>query len=528
MRKSLLTYLLYAVCGTLCAVPYIWSKLWIFSWIAFVPVLICEYVRGNDVKHPYIKAWLRGFCFFYAYGLILFNWFTELYPLDFAGFDPISALAVVLLAWLGIPLLQSLTASFIVVMLCFFKRKNAKLVIYPLFAACLWVINEWVHTLTWLGLPWGRLAIGQIEKLSNIQSASIFGSYFVAFIIILTSGFLALSIITAYKKDSIKKTVAFFCCALILFSANSIYGNLNLMFPSSDNGKKITAAAIQGNFTTDEKWNEEIENTFEIHKSLSLDAANEGAQLIVWSETALPYRINIVKWIDEYAENIAFKADASLIIGCFESVDNDFYNITRYVSKETGMCDKSYAKRKLVPFGEYIPLRGFICKILPFLDNIAMLDSDIVAGKDSSLFDTEYGKIGSLICFDSVYENNALSSVRDGAELLCISTNDSWFGDSKALYQHNAQAILRSIETGRYTVRAANTGISSIITDKGEISDMLPPLTRGYVTGEVEFISENTLYTTVGNIWVYLSIACVVFLFALYSIKDKINGHINK
>lgn len=526
MKKRSLTYLLYAVCGIICALPYIWGKLWILSWIAFVPVLVCEFVKENDTKHPYLSAWIRGFFFFYAYGLVLFNWFTELYPLDFAGLNNVASIAVVLLAWLGISLLQSLTSSFIVVMLCFFKRKNFPSLLYPLVSACLWVISEWIHTLTWLGLPWGRLTIGQTDKLSNIQSASLFGSYFVAFIIILTSGFLAMSIINAFKKTCAKKAIVYFCCALIIFSSNSIYGNLALQ--EHCKGQTITAAAIQGNFSTDEKWNEEIENTFEIHKTLSLDAANEGAQLIVWSETALPYRINIVKWIDEYAEGIAKEADASLIIGCFESIDNDFFNITRYVSKEHGMFPDSYAKRKLVPFGEFVPMRDFICAVFPFLDGIAMLDSDITPGRDSSLFDTEFGKIGSLICFDSIYEETALESVRDGAQLLCISTNDSWFSDSKALYQHNAQAILRSIETGRYTIRAANTGVSTIITSKGKIVDMMPPLAQGYAIGEIEFISENTLYTSVGNAWVYLSITLVAALFALYTIKDKLNGHFNR
>ena len=526
MKKSLLTYLLYAFCGALCAVPYVKGELWVLSWIAFVPVLICELIREKDSKHPYLKAWKRGFCFFYFYGLVLFHWFIELYPLDFAGFDPITAVAVVLLAWLGIPLLQSITSSFVIVLLCFYSRKIKQQYIYPVFAACLWVISEWIHTLTWIGLPWGRLAIGQVKNLNNIQIASLLGSYFVAFIIIVTAGFLALSIVNILKKANIKKAIAFFAVAVMVFSSNNIYGGI--MLETENNGHKVTAAAIQGNFSTDKKWDEESEDIFEIHQTLSLDAASEGAKLIVWSETALPYRINIVKWIDEYAENITKKADASLIIGCFESVDNDFYNITKYVSKEGGMTDTTYAKRRLVPFGEFVPMRDFICAVFPFLDEIAMLESDITAGNDSALFETEYGKVGSLICFDSLYEELARDSVRDGAQLLCISTNDSWFGDSAALYQHNAQAILRSIETGRYTVRAANTGVSSIITNKGEIVDMMPPLTRGYALGTVEFIRKNTLYTNVGNILVYISIAFTAAIFALYSVKDKINGHSNR
>ncbi len=525
MRKSITTYLLYSLCGALCAIPYVFQKLWLFSWVFFVPILVFEYINEKEHKHPYWNAWKRGFSFFYAYGLVLFYWFVELYPLDFAGFTPLAALAVVVLAWFGLPALQAAVSAFVIVFLCFFRKKLTKPFLYPLLAACLWVISEWAHTLTWLGLPWGRLAIGQIGKLANIQSASLFGSYFVAFIIVLCAGYLAMSVVCFNKTDT-KKAIAFFSVAVIIFSANSIYGNI--MLNKTSDSEKTTAAAIQGNFSTDEKWDEETDDTFEVHKTLTLDAALEGASLIVWSETALPYRINIVKWIEDYAEGLASKADAELIIGCFESSGDDFCNITKFVSSDGEMCEKSYSKRKLVPFGEYVPLRKLITAVFPFLEDISLLEIDLTAGDDSNLFETENGMIGSLICFDSVYENIARNSVLDGAELLCISTNDSWFGASSALYQHNAQAILRSVENGRYTVRAANTGVSTIISNRGEILDMMPPNTKGYAIGEVEFISENTLYTNIGNILVYISIAFIIVLFAFYTVKDKFNGHFNR
>ena len=144
-----------------------------------------------------------------------------------------------------------------------------------------------------------------------------------------------------------------------------------------------------------------------------------------------------------------------------------------------------------------------------------MLSSDLTAGKDSALFETEWGKIGSLICFDSIYEQLTVDSVRDGAELMVISSNDSWFFDSAAVYQHQSQAQLRAIESGRYILRSANTGIPTIISPKGELLSWIDPLVDGYAVSEVATVSKNTLYTVVGNLLVYLSIAFCAGLFGV-------------
>ena len=128
------------------------------------------------------------------------------------------------------------------------------------------------------------------------------------------------------------------------------------------------------------------------------------------------------------------------------------------------------------------------------------------------MIDSEWGKIGSLICFDSIYEELSLRSVRDGAEIMVISSNDSWFFDSAAVYQHQVQAQLRAIETGRYFVRSANTGISTVLSPSGEILSWLDPLTEGYAVQEISAREGRTLYSILGNAFVY---ACMAFVAAL-------------
>jgi len=150
--------------------------------------------------------------------------------------------------------------------------------------------------------------------------------------------------------------------------------------------------------------------------------------------------------------------------------------------------------------------------LLPPLANVGMLDEDLLAGETSAVIPTESGNVGCGICFDSIYETIIIDSVRNGAELIAISTNDSWFSNSAALDMHNSQSRLRAIETGRYVVRSANTGISSVIDPLGNVKEELGALKSGYVISDVRLKNGTTLYTVIGNAFVYL---CMAFCVAI-------------
>jgi apolipoprotein N-acyltransferase len=132
--------------------------------------------------------------------------------------------------------------------------------------------------------------------------------------------------------------------------------------------------------------------------------------------------------------------------------------------------------------------------------------------------------LGCLICFDSIYEQLTYESVRDGAEIICLSTNDSWFSDSAALYMHNAQAQLRAIENRRYVARAANTGISTVINSRGEVIGELGPLVDGRVTATAYANDSMSLCTVIGNGFVYTLLALALALITENFVnKIKIN-----
>jgi apolipoprotein N-acyltransferase len=511
----------YALCGFFCAIPFIFNELWFFGWIAYVPVLLNEWQRSEDWGNPYKRAWIRGLAFFYAYGLAIFYWLWELYPMNFIGFSPITSFFVIILAWLGLPLLQGVVSAFNIVILCFLKKRNAPAVLYVISAAFAWVIFEWIQTLTWAGIPWGKLAMGQTGAICLVQSASLFGSYFVSFLMICVAGCIAIALQYCGAKETRKISVIAIVCAITIFISNCTYGAI-AMYEEREYRDTVKVGVVQGNVASVDKWKADMIGMLDLHKELIVAAKDEGADLIVLAETALPYKVNRNQEITEYLQAMIIGMDKDLIFGCLHRGENgQLYNAVRYLKSDGAFLDNIYYKRHLVPFGEYMPMGNVLRTLLPFLEDINLTSQELTPGSSSAIFDSKVGNIGSLICFDSIYEDLALQSVRDGAELLAISTNDSWFQDSAAVYQHKAHAQLRAIETGRYVVRAANSGISSIITDRGEVLCSIDPLVKGYAVDEVKLTDHMTLYANVGNIIVTVAFIWLLGMVCFLEIQKR-------
>ena len=153
------------------------------------------------------------------------------------------------------------------------------------------------------------------------------------------------------------------------------------------------------------------------------------------------------------------------------------------------MAEASYAKRHLVPFGEYVPLRP----LLGWLSKVTDVgEGDISAGTDAGLIEVPVGKgwaeregatrVGPLICYEDIFPDLARKSVAAGAEVLVVNTNNCWFGEGAAAYQHAAHSVLRAVETRRPVLRAGNAGWSGWIDECGAIRAVL---TKDPATGEV-------------------------------------------
>ncbi len=498
------------ISGLLTSLPLIITEIGFLQWISLIPMALILMRAADNSEKKLRRLYGMGVLFFLVYYAVSFHWFFYMYPLDFAGLSNGVSLAVVLLACLGLGLLQAVQSAFLFLVFGLVSRSDMlrkHKLIAPFLAASLWVIFEWWQTIGWWGVPWARMPLGQIDYTLLVRSASLFGSYFITFTVVAVNFCLA----TAIRNGKIEKLGAIVAASLFCF--NLALG-LIVTLSYRESGEKVKVAAIQGNISSKEKWDIGLSETMEIYSSLTDSAVEDGADMVVWPETALPCVLFDDMMLTYDVSELAIKNDTVIILSTFTEDEGTWarYNSIIEVKRDGSFGKDIYSKQRLVPFGEFVPMRGLVGFLFPPLADIGMLDEDLTPGESSVVIESEYGKIGSGICFDSIYETVILNAARNGAEFIVISTNDSWFSDSAALDMHNAQSRLRAIETGRYVVRSANTGISSVIDPLGNVKAELGADERGYIISEITPRTQLTLYTVIGNSMVCLCAAFVSFL----------------
>lgn len=552
------------------------------AWLSLIPLGVV--LLTQEKIHP-VRAYLYGILFYLPYYIISYHWFISMYPMDFADLTPGASIGVISLAVLGISAFQSLTSSLIFVVYALLARTVVikKLpVLAPVLFACLWTVNEWSQIFGWTGLPWARLYLSQSNLLPLAQSASLLGGIFVSWLIVAVNVCLAgvivckgkrlsfgllggclfvgnllfgLAAMDALKGNAFAWQVGFVLVAVVTVCTALVYGlsrslgsdmrmlksficvALMLCVLSSaatvldsyaDTGKTVRAAALQGNLSSKDKWADDSGlRSFKVYAELTEFAADDGATLVVWPETALAYTLfkahpnSAIKAPTHKVHELVDSTGATVMVSTFTETtyfdpeaEKASYNSV-IVFYPNGTYDEDiYAKRKLVPFGEYVPWRTTLTKIAPVLGEINMLSSDLAAGDRavSVQADTLGAELGPIICFDSIYEETVRQTVAKGAQIITLSTNDSWFSDSAAVYMHNNHAKFRAIENGRYLVRSANTGVSSIIAPDGRELDRQEALTTGYVVADVCVRDCQTPYTAVGYLLVWISLGVQILL----------------
>ncbi|MBQ9939941.1 MAG: apolipoprotein N-acyltransferase [Clostridia bacterium] len=479
-----------AVSGLLCGLPFTFPGLFFTAWFGIVP-FFCTLLSDSFFGLKKRRAFGTGFVYGFVYCAGIYYWFLRLYPMEFVGFTPFEAGLTVMCAWLGISALQALCFGFGTLLFRFTGKKS------PFALAVVFTLCEYSWHFGDFALPWCKIGLTQYKFLPFIQSSSLFGGMFVSFLIYLVGGFLA----SGRGK--------YYILSGVLFFSNLLYGFAVMNMPSQYTDT-AQFSLIQGNIASSEKWSGSVGKTFELFRSLSLESCeDEPCDFTVWPESAVPVSVNSA--FGKEFESIQKETDSIFLLGSFGYKEGKVSN-SLFMIDQNGICEDFYSKRHLVPFGEYLPGGKVLKRLFPGLGNINMLSEDLYQGKTSGIFETPFGKIGGLICFDSIFPSLSRQSVKDGAQILVLITNDSWYFDSPAVYQHSAQAVFRAVENRRCVVRCANTGISMLIDEKGRITESLEPLKKGYVTGQMGFTDERTLYFYIGDMLVYVMIGYIIFL----------------
>lgn len=368
----------------------------------------------------------------------------------------------------------------------------------------LWVLFEWLRSWIFTGFPW--LLLGHAHHSSPLQDViPIFGTYGATWLALLVS---CLVVVIALGKFR-QKVLALISLALVALSL--MVANQITWTQAED--EELSIALVQGNISQEMKW-DRTNHPFIMSKYMQLSEDHLDADIIVWPETAIPTYYTLVKdsFIKELSET-AQNNNVDFLVGVFtyDPSNGKVFNSVMALGEDLSF----YQKQHLVPFGEYIPFRGLIS----FLDRYIQIPmADLSEGEGRPLVSLKGHPVGASICYEAVYGNEVIEALPDAKFLINVS-NDAWFGDSLAPHQHLEIARSRAIETGRYLLRATNTGISAIIAPDGSIINKSVQFKEDVIRAKIQPYSGLTPYSRWGNWGIVTILFGIMFIICLYQWK---------
>jgi apolipoprotein N-acyltransferase len=381
-------------------------------------------------------------------------------------------------------------------------------------APALWALLEWVRSWLFTGFPWLALGYSQIDSpLAGL--APYLGVFGVSWAVFLSAGLLLLAIQGERRMRRYAGALA-----LLLWGGAWGLGRMEWVEPA---GEPLRISLIQGNISQERKWlPEEMEDNVRVYIRLSVPAMAD-SDVIIWPEAAIPTFYQNVEEFAQALQQDAKDHNVDYLIGVpwGDGETGIFHNSV----VSLGRVNNFYHKQRLVPFGEYLPLRSLFSFFRDFVD-IPM--ADFTSGERTQpLLQAGGHPVGVSICFEAVFGSEIRNSLPQAQFLVNVS-NDAWFGDSLAPHQHLQIARMRALEAGRYLARATNTGITAIVDDRGKIIARGAPFQAEVVKGKVQPLSGTTPYVLWGDkVTVLLLAGLLVLALGLSRKKPVRDGRLN-
>ena len=340
-----------------------------------------------------------------------------------------------------------------------------------------WVVLEWSRTWLLWGFPWAPISLSQWERPVVLQVAAWTGAYGVSFLLIFFNLCIAQTLRQRFVRKERLRWTAWFNPELYLalaMLASCIYLFFAVL-PAANSTKRMFSAAVAQPYLPPElKWDtDRALANLEILERQTRFVANLGSDVVLWPEAATPWPIMGTPQMQTRVERLVNEIGKPILMGNLaeDAVTEAWSNGAFLVEPGTGLSDQWYAKRELVPFGEYVPPPfGFIRRVVP-------IGGEFIPGSAAKLIDLEVGQIqysvGSLICYEDVFPGLARQSALAGADVFFVATNNAWYGEEGGAEQHAAHSVLRAVENRRPVMRAGNGGWSGWIDSYGTVRHVL-------------------------------------------------------
>jgi apolipoprotein N-acyltransferase len=476
-----------------------------FAWIALVPLLIAlSGAAGAAAGQRPSSA--RAFSLGLLSGAVYFVgtiYWTSAVLRTFGGLaQPLALLAMLLLA-VYLALFPALTA---LVLSRLLPRVGPRAM---LLTPAVWVATEYLRGYLFGGFPWVPLGNSQVTVLPVAQLASVLGVYGLSALVAFVNGSLAYVLLARGRA----RVVAGMAAAVTLAAVGG-WGAWRVADGRlTRDGMPLRVGLIQGNIAQEDKWNpSEARRIFTTYIAMTRDAVRRGAEFVVWPESSTPFMFEEDTAGAAALRALAREVQVPILFGS-DQVDRSgdvirLYN-SAFLLTPTGETGAVYRKIHLVPFGEYIPFKEWLYFVSPLVERLA----EFAPGTSAVILPVGEHTVNTAICYEVVYPSLIRDAVLAGSQLLTTITNDAWYGNSSAPYQHFELASMRAIEQGRYLARSANTGISGIVDPYGRVVAKSGLFEQAGLVGDVRTLTGRTIYAHMGDAVAYAAMVLTAAAF---------------
>lgn len=486
-----------ALSGVLFALAFPNTGIGLVAFIALAPLLVSVIrARGN------VEAFFHGWIAMTVAWLMMVPWVVRVMS-HYGGLPYITGVAIFVAMSLYLGLYGGLFATLV-------KRLHLGARFLPwLFVPLLWAAIEYVRTYLLTGFPWNLIATSLIDFPSLVQLDRFAGPYFLGALVVLPSVVIAWLITQRVPSIARVLVLGSLGILMLVWWGTGLVASKLIVRPRG--AATATAALLQPNISQEMRWDDA--NVLAIYNKMigmTVEAANHGAKIIIWPESTVPLSFTETPFYRSEIEELSRRYDADIILGSV-AIDpakpNRMWNSAFLVSR--GRTIGHYDKIRLVPFGEYVPLR----KMLFFAEKLVHAVGEFEFGTNDTPL-TGRLKYGPAICYEIVYPQIPRTQVRNGADVIVTITNDAWYDGTSAPAQHLWQARMRAVENDRYMLRAGTTGISAFVDPTGHVLQSIPMGRDGILYTTFEPRTTETPYVKFGD-W-FAWVACIVVLIALF------------